>query len=360
MSTLHRRSIGVVVAVATLMALLPSMAAARSNVIVMTRNLYVGADLTPAIAASSPGQLVVAVADIHQAMVETDFPARAKLLAQEIADASPDLVGLQEVALWRSGPFNNPATATTVESDFLALLLAEIDGLGLDYTAAVIQENLDVEVPATVTSDPVPVPVFRDVRLTIRNVILVREGVSYTNPRSDHFETNVSFSNVGGIPGNSIIDLRGWTFVDFQQGNKQFRFVNTHLEPSNATIRDAQAQEFIADPLQTTLKVVAVGDFNSPPIGPDSGAYQILTKPSVGKMRDTWTQANPNDPGFTWGQAADLLNPTSTASIRIDLILTKTPAVKTVQATLLGTTARTPGGLWASDHFGVDAELSIP
>jgi endonuclease/exonuclease/phosphatase family metal-dependent hydrolase len=355
-----RRRIAVLVVVATLMAFLPSIAVARSNVIVMTRNVYVGADLTPAIAASNPGQLVVAVADIHQAMVETDFPARAKLLAQEIADASPDLVGLQEVALWRSGPFNNAAAATTVEFDFLALLLAEIDGLGLSYTAAVIQENLDVEVPATVTSDPVPVPVFRDVRLTMRNVILVRDGVSYSNPRSEHFETNVVFSNVGGIPGSNIVDLRGWASVDVQQGKKQFRFVNTHLEPSNATVRDAQAQEFIAGPVQTTLKVVAVGDFNSPPAGPDSGAYQILTQPSVGKMRDSWTDANRNDAGFTWGQDADLLNPTSTASIRIDLILTRTPAVKTVDVALLGTTAKTPGGLWASDHFGVAAELSIP
>jgi endonuclease/exonuclease/phosphatase family metal-dependent hydrolase len=358
MSTRRRRRIAVLIAVAALMALLPSIAAARSNVVVMTRNLYLGADLTPAIAASNPGQLVVAVADIHQQMVETNFPARAKLLAQEIADTSPDLVGLQEVALWRSGLLNDPAAATTVEFDFLALLLAEIDGLGLGYTAAVIQENFDVEAPATFTSDLVPV--LRDVRLTVRNVILVREGVSYTNPRSGHFETNVVFPNIGGIPGNNIVDQRGWTSVDVQQGSKRFRFVNTHLESSVAPVRDAQAKELIADPLQTTLKVVAVGDFNSPPTGPDSGAYQILTKPSHGKMRDSWTAANRNDPGFTWGQAADLLNPTSTASIRIDLILTKTSAVKTVHATLVGTTARTPGGLWASDHFGVVAELSIP
>ncbi len=358
MSTRHR--IAVLVAVASLVALLPSVAAARSNVVVMTRNVYLGADLTPAIVAGNPGQLVMAVADIHQQMVETDFPARAKLLAQEIADTSPDLVGLQEVALWRSGSFNNPATAATVEYDFLALLLAEIDGLDLGYTAAVIQEGFDVEAPATVTSDPVPVPVFRDVRLTLRNVILVRDGVPYTNPRSDHFETNVVFPNVGGIPGNDIVDLRGWASVDVQQGNERFVFMNTHLESSVGPVRDAQAHELVAGPLQTTLKLVAVGDFNSPPTGPDSGAYQILTNPSQGKMRDSWSEANLNDPGLTWGQAADLLNPTSTASIRIDLILTMTPAVKTARATLIGTTAKTSTGLWASDHFGVVAEVSIP
>lgn len=357
MSTRRRHRLALVAA-AALVALLPSIAAARSSVVVMTRNIYVGADLTPSIAASTPGELVVAVADIYQRMVETDFPSRAELLAQEIADSSPDLIGLQEVALWRSGPFNNPAPATTVEYDFLALLLAEIDELGLDYTAAVIQENFDAEAPATFTSDGVPV--LRDVRLTFRNVLLVREGVSYTNPRSGHFETNVVFRNVGGIPGNDIVDLRGWTSIDVRQGRTGFRFVNTHLESFVAPVRDAQARELVADPLRTTLNVVAVGDFNSPPTGPNSGAYEILTTQPHGMMRDSWTEANGADPGFTWGQAADLLNPTSTASIRIDLVLTKTPAVKTVQATLVGTTAKTPDGLWASDHFGVVAELSIP
>jgi endonuclease/exonuclease/phosphatase family metal-dependent hydrolase len=358
MSIRHRHRIAVLVAGAALFALLPSIAAARSNVVVMTRNVYVGADLTPAITASTPGELVGAVADIYQRMVETNFPARAKLIAQEIADTSPDLIGLQEVALWRSGPLNDPATAMTVEYDFLVLLLAEIDELGLDYAAAVIQENFDAEAPAAFTSDGTPV--LRDVRLTFRNVLLVREGVSYTNPQSGHFETNVVFRDIGGIPGNDIIDLRGWTSVDVQQGSTRFRFVNTHLESFVAPVRDAQAQELVADPLRTTLKVVAVGDFNSPPTGPDSGAYEILTTQSHGMMRDSWTESNGADPSFTWGQAADLLNPTSTALIRIDLVLTKTPAVKTAQATLVGTTAKTPDGLWASDHFGVVAELSIP
>jgi endonuclease/exonuclease/phosphatase family metal-dependent hydrolase len=136
--------------------------------------------------------------------------------------------------------------------------------------------------------------------------------------------------------------------------------VNTHLDPFYPPVRNAQAQELADDPLSGTLKVIAVGDFNSPPTGAESGAYQILTDPSNGKMHDTWIEANEAASGYTFGQAAELTNPIDMSSTRIDHIMTRTAAVKTVSAQLVGTTAPTTGQLWASDHFGVVAELSMP
>jgi endonuclease/exonuclease/phosphatase family metal-dependent hydrolase len=60
--------------------------------------------------------------------------------------------------------------------------------------------------------------------------------------------------------------LRGWVSVDVtpQTRGKTFRFVNTHLDPYFPLVRDIQAQEFVDGPLAATLKLIAVGDFDSP------------------------------------------------------------------------------------------------
>jgi endonuclease/exonuclease/phosphatase family metal-dependent hydrolase len=345
---------------ALLVALVPVGVSARSSApVVMTRNLYLGADLSPAILAPNAPALFQAAADIYLNVVATDFPERAKLIAEEIEDHSPDLIGLQEVALWQTGTLLDPTAATTVEFDYLALLQAELASLGLDYTAAVVQETFDAEVPATVSSTGTPV--LKDVRLTQRNVILVRDGVSHSNPQSVYFDTNAVYPNLGGV-GLELVDLRGWTSIDvsMEPKDKTFRFLNTHLESFVSPVRDAQAQELVDGPLSTNLFVIAVGDFNSPPTGADSGAYGILTSPNNGKLRDAWTATHGTDPGYTFGQDPDLLNEEDFSSVRIDLVLTKTAALKATEATLTGTTAKTPTGLWASDHFGVVSQISLP
>lgn len=69
---------------------------------VMTRNLYLGAELGPVLAVTSFEELVQEVGVVWAKVQSTDFVERAEALADEIAEFDPHVVGLQEVELWRS------------------------------------------------------------------------------------------------------------------------------------------------------------------------------------------------------------------------------------------------------------------
>ncbi|HKG34865.1 MAG TPA: hypothetical protein VKA89_00340, partial [Solirubrobacterales bacterium] len=187
--------------------------AARANgkvVNVMTRNVYLGADLTPAINASGPNEFSHANGKILRDVDTNNFPVRARGLAKEIRGKSPDLVGLQEVALWRENPNaslapavgTGPKTATTVHQggDFLALLMARLNQGKKRYRVVKVQNEFDFEAPADYNNtpgdgDPAVAPVMPDAemngRLTMRDVILakVKAGVRTSNAKGRHFKT---------------------------------------------------------------------------------------------------------------------------------------------------------------------------
>src|ERR687894_69259 len=79
-------------------------AAAAPHVTFMTRNVYLGADLGPGVRATDLQGLVDAAGVILKQVDDNKFATRAKGLAAEIRSHNPHLVGLQEVALWRTGP----------------------------------------------------------------------------------------------------------------------------------------------------------------------------------------------------------------------------------------------------------------
>jgi hypothetical protein len=92
------------------------------QITVMSRNLFLGADLIPLALAKPGDEFEEAAGKLLDQILATEPAARMKLVAREIAKTKPDLVGLQEVTLWRTGPKNDPAPATDVRVDYLATI----------------------------------------------------------------------------------------------------------------------------------------------------------------------------------------------------------------------------------------------
>ena len=92
----------------TLLALLAAAPIAEAKpgpkLTVMTRNIYLGGNIALPIGATSREDFEAKTTQLWQQVQATDFPARAKLLAREVRKTKPDVIGLQEVALWRRGP----------------------------------------------------------------------------------------------------------------------------------------------------------------------------------------------------------------------------------------------------------------
>ncbi|SCG70505.1 endonuclease/exonuclease/phosphatase family protein [Micromonospora inositola] len=354
----HRRRLTRLVAAAAIVAASlglvapPAYAEAGPKVAVMTRNLYLGGDLTPSIAAPTLPAFLAANAALLGHVDLVDFPARAALIAEEIRERKPDLVGLQEVALWRTGPLGDPAPATTVRYDYLALLVTELNASGHRYDVAVVRDEADLEAPAGT-------PYQLDVRLTMRDVVLVRHGgrVKVAATSSGNYVNNLVFPLAA--TGGTATSTRGWTAVDAVVGGRAFRFVNTHLEAFHPGVRLLQAQELLRGPLQVPGRLILVGDLNSGPELPDPNnrlAYFALV---AGGMVDTWPILHPGDPGYTAGLGDDLTEPADDVEHRIDMVMVRGTVVP-VASEVFGTQRRTPGGRWASDHLGHQAVLALP
>jgi endonuclease/exonuclease/phosphatase family metal-dependent hydrolase len=371
-------------AVALLSGLIPATAAAKlgkaedtgPEVRAMTRNLYLGADLKPAIEAQSLGAFVEANGKILRDVTANDFPLRAKGLAKEILKKKPDLVGLQEAALWRTGPpsleplLNSGAkpTATAVRYDYLKELLTRLNKGGKRYRVAVVQDEFDFEAPADENGQPGDGPngLIKDAevngRLTMRDAILARvdAGVSFKRKRMGHF-ANLLVEKVQGV---SISVTRGWVAIDAKvRGSRMFRFVDTHLEAFDPaaevpSIRARQAAELVAagGPATSKLPVILVGDLNSDDDTVEAGdqqAYRTLLKAgmrerSTGKPLGCCLNSSLIAVG-AGGAIADFDH-------QVDHVMTRDP--KDVKLKSSAVTGRQPvNGFWDSDHAGVFSVL---
>jgi endonuclease/exonuclease/phosphatase family metal-dependent hydrolase len=313
----------------------------------MTRNLFLGADLTPAYRAlSDPSRLAelpAVVAGIFNpgdppgVVQRTDFATRAVALADEIEAARPDLIGLQEAAVWR--------TDDAVASDHLELLEAELARRGLGYARVATKVNGEVALPSAAGIT---------VGLADQEAVLARvdDDLVVSNVQTGSFAGTLPLPTAHG----TFELARGWISLDARVGGTSVRFVTTHLEVARPAAAAAaqllQAGELVDGPADTPLPVVLVGDFNARPGRP---TYERLR---AAGFDDAWTRANPDGPaGLTCCHRQPLDDPADALRGRIDLILTRGAIVAT-EAFVVGDA---PGdfraGLWPSDHAGVVATL---
>ena len=179
----------------------------------MTRNLYLGADLTPAIQAPAPTTSSTRTGRSSATSTPTTFRPGQGAGAGD-PQKQPDLVGLQEVSLWRSGPVNDGApftcngtendnppfgcdfTASTVRYDYLKDLLQQLNKGGHQlYKVVISQREFDFEAPTDYNGvpgdgdSPANMNGEENDRLTMRDVILKRlnSGVVTTNVKAGHF-----------------------------------------------------------------------------------------------------------------------------------------------------------------------------
>nr|WTB31311.1 endonuclease/exonuclease/phosphatase family protein [Streptomyces sp. NBC_00830] len=319
---------------------------------VATYNIYLGADLGPLALAQTPEKLVEQAGIAYGQVVATDFPSRARAISRLLRNDRPEVIGLQEVALWKKGPLDGRLHTTY---DFLDILLRELRSAGLHYRAAA------VDTTGTIT---LPISDKERVSFTNRDVILVQDGLPVTNAQSHLYTAKLVFTAPSGF---TFTFLRGWSAVDVALKDKgkpaRVRVATTHLQPGPGAppavlaIRNAQAQELYAALAQSPYPVTALGDFNALPIEA-TGPYGTFT---TGGYDDAWRTTHGPGGGFTAIQDPDLRNLPSKLSARIDYVFYQPAHLSAVSAHLVGDKVRdrTPTGLWPSDHAGLVVRLRL-
>jgi endonuclease/exonuclease/phosphatase family metal-dependent hydrolase len=363
---------------------LPALARAE-KLTVMTRNLYLGADLSPIVAATSPEEFLAATQVALGTVAANNFPARAEALAAEIAEKKPHLVGLQEVFNYTLNGWNLQPPFRNYLDDLMAALEAE----GVSYRLAAEVVNMNIRFP---------VDGWGELGVMDRDVILAREdvetevvdltglcrqsldeaGIQYGD--GCNYQTVIVIDNpLEPDPSQTIAFARGFVAVDTKYG----RFFNTHLEvqypdPANlfsSIYQSAQAYELLGvieylnvidpstglDPNGPLKPVIVVGDFNSSPDHPNINGtfgtpYQQFENEGY---LDTWSLRPGKPEGYTCCYDEYLDVPAELYE-RIDMIFTDTLPDK-VKANVVGNENKDsrPSGLYPSDHAGVVSTMEF-
>jgi endonuclease/exonuclease/phosphatase family metal-dependent hydrolase len=287
------------------------------------------------------------VQQILAAVVASNPPQRMSWVADEIAAEHPDVVGLQEAALWHIQP---PAGMLTF--DFVQLILQALAAQGLHYRVAVEQTNFDSAVQ--LASAPLPAS-FADHDAILVNADAPAYRMKVLDTGAAHYTSQLTFPTLLGP-----IDFeRGYVWADVRTSGRVWRAVDTHLEAYPGF--GSQLHDYTSDQaaeLMTALRqqprTVVLGDLNSRPDNPLAQGYSVLLGNGYS---DAWSAVHPADPGLTCCRNDDLSG--GTLDERIDYVLDRGP-ITPLSASVIDVAPRadTPPR-WPADHAGLVATVAI-
>ena len=313
---------------------------------VMSRNLYLGADV--GVAMKLLPDFSAAAQFMWDQVAATDFTRRAPVLANEVIAEDADVVGLQEATRWYCK--KNLWSKKVIIFDFTEQFLKATKAAGSEYLLArkngVYALNIGYSIPAipylTMVEDPKSFqPIFGSDRAAcgfeIGDAIVVKKALVNQVLRVGNTEYEASYSIIPKV----MTIYRGYTWIDLNYQSSKVRIISTHLESlwdSNKVPNSAlQATQLIKDLSQTKMPTIVMGDFNSDPRDPrqaggfnpggqpessetciDQGAPTSVDN-SLSKCNAYWLmrQAGYEDAGpdsrdpknFTWGMSALLAGP---------------------------------------------------
>jgi endonuclease/exonuclease/phosphatase family metal-dependent hydrolase len=377
--------------VAALVVLAPPATAANPTVTVMSRNIYLGADV--GVALELIPNMPAAAQFMWDQVKATDFSKRSALFVEEINRESPDVIGLQEATIWYCKA--HFWSSKTEVFNFTAELLKALDGR---YVIAEHQGKQafnpgysigPIPFLTTVTDPDTFQPLFGSNKAScgfqIGDALLVK-----SDRAADVLAVgNTEYEAIYKVVPTLMEIHRGYTWADIRIGSTTTRFVTTHLESlfseNELPTAALQAEQLIADLGKTKAPVIVMGDFNSDPRdprgldAPNPGGQPVANeKCAIGATKCNayrlMRQAGFIDAGpdasdataFTWGMNALLSAPDSKRveaarkmgnnfgfTDRLDYIFFKN-GVEVSTSRVIG--IQPP---YASDHAGIVSELEI-
>lgn len=358
---------------------------------VMSRNLYLGADVGVALAKIP--NMPAASQFMWEQVQQTDFSQRKMILADEIRSEAPDVIGIQEATIWYCKA--HFWSSKTEVFNFTKELLNELDG------GYIIAEKDGVEANNPGYSiGPIPFltkvtdaktfqPLFgqntADCGFQIGDALLIKKSLKQYVIQVGNSEYEAVYKVVP-----TLMEIyRGYTWADITMQGANVRFVTTHLESlwdANKIPKAAdQARQLVKDLSETKSPIVVIGDFNSDPRDPrpknfpnpgeqptasnkcpagstTCNAYKVMKKAG---FIDSGPDAS--DPStYSWGMNALLTGPDSKRlkaaqtmgnkngfSDRLDYIFVKN-GIKVLSSRMIG---QTPP--YGTDHAGVVTELNV-